>query len=101
MSMQFRWETVGRLIIYWVFHTVKHFTKALREAVFFHCLTSDACWSLQLEGSVLGTTDPRLCSQCADDAMAALHGHMVNGVRMKVMLADPPREVSHKRPRTY
>ncbi|XP_030234810.1 RNA-binding protein 45 [Gadus morhua] len=39
--------------------------------------------------------------QCADDAMAALHGHMVNGVRMKVMLADPPREESHKRPRTY
>ncbi|KAM3862693.1 RNA-binding protein 45 [Diretmus argenteus] len=39
--------------------------------------------------------------QCADDAMAALHGRMVNGVRMKVMLADPPREESHKRPRTY
>ncbi|KAG7283516.1 hypothetical protein CRUP_012576 [Coryphaenoides rupestris] len=39
--------------------------------------------------------------QCADEAMAALHGHMVNGVRMKVMLADPPREESHKRPRTY
>lgn len=39
--------------------------------------------------------------QCADDAMAALHGHVVNGVKMKVMLADPPREESHKRPRTY
>ncbi|KAM4607247.1 RNA-binding protein 45 isoform 1-T3 [Polymixia lowei] len=39
--------------------------------------------------------------QCADEAMAALHGRVVNGVRMKVMLADPPREESHKRPRTY
>ncbi|XP_071370630.1 RNA-binding protein 45 [Centroberyx affinis] len=39
--------------------------------------------------------------QCADEALAALHGRMVNGVRMKVMLADPPREESHKRPRTY
>ncbi|XP_028278822.1 RNA-binding protein 45 isoform X3 [Parambassis ranga] len=39
--------------------------------------------------------------QCADEAMAALHGHVVNGVKMKVMLADPPREESHKRPRTY
>nr|XP_061794732.1 RNA-binding protein 45-like isoform X2 [Nerophis lumbriciformis] len=39
--------------------------------------------------------------QCADDAMAALHGHTVNGVKMKVMLADPPREESHKRLRTY
>ncbi|XP_069574945.1 RNA-binding protein 45 isoform X2 [Brachyistius frenatus] len=39
--------------------------------------------------------------QCADDAMAALHGRIVNGVKMKVMLADPPREESHKRPRTY
>lgn len=39
--------------------------------------------------------------QCADDAMAALHGQVVNGVKMKVMLADPPREESHKRPRTY
>uniref|UniRef100_A0A3P8YZ58 RRM domain-containing protein n=1 Tax=Esox lucius TaxID=8010 RepID=A0A3P8YZ58_ESOLU len=40
----------------------------------------------------------------ADEAMAALHGKVVNGVRMKVMLADPPREPreeSHKRPRTY
>ncbi|AWP14584.1 putative RNA-binding protein 45 isoform 2 [Scophthalmus maximus] len=34
-------------------------------------------------------------------AMAALHGRVVNGVKMKVMLADPPREESHKRPRTY
>ena len=39
--------------------------------------------------------------QSADDAMAMLHGRVVNGVRMKVMLADPPREESHKRPRTY
>ncbi|KAM7385253.1 hypothetical protein PAMP_001342 [Pampus punctatissimus] len=39
--------------------------------------------------------------QCADEAMAALHTRVVNGVKMKVMLADPPREESHKRPRTY
>ncbi|KAI9514926.1 hypothetical protein NQZ68_029773 [Dissostichus eleginoides] len=39
--------------------------------------------------------------QCADDALAALHGRIVNGVKLKVMLADPPREESHKRPRTY
>uniref|UniRef100_A0A3Q0RMT4 RNA binding motif protein 45 n=1 Tax=Amphilophus citrinellus TaxID=61819 RepID=A0A3Q0RMT4_AMPCI len=39
--------------------------------------------------------------QCADEAMAVLHGRVVNGVKMKVMLADPPREESHKRPRTY
>uniref|UniRef100_A0A3B3ZBF0 RRM domain-containing protein n=1 Tax=Periophthalmus magnuspinnatus TaxID=409849 RepID=A0A3B3ZBF0_9GOBI len=39
--------------------------------------------------------------QCADEAMAMLHGRFVNGVKMKVMLADPPREESHKRPRTY
>ncbi|XP_028325386.1 RNA-binding protein 45 [Gouania willdenowi] len=39
--------------------------------------------------------------KCADDAMAALHGQVVNGVKMKVMLADPPREESHKRARTY
>ncbi|XP_078478920.1 RNA-binding protein 45 [Lampetra planeri] len=38
---------------------------------------------------------------CADEAMAALHGRVVNGVKMKVMLADPPREESHKRLRTY
>ncbi|KAM4591484.1 RNA-binding protein 45 isoform 2-T2 [Odontesthes bonariensis] len=39
--------------------------------------------------------------QCADEALAVLHGRVVNGVKMKVMLADPPREESHKRPRTY
>uniref|UniRef100_A0A3B5MH92 RRM domain-containing protein n=1 Tax=Xiphophorus couchianus TaxID=32473 RepID=A0A3B5MH92_9TELE len=39
--------------------------------------------------------------QCADEAMAVLHGRIVNGVKMKVMLADPPREESHKRARTY
>ncbi|TWW78436.1 RNA-binding protein 45 [Takifugu flavidus] len=39
--------------------------------------------------------------QCADEAMSVLNGRMVNGVRMKVMLADPPREESHKRLRTY
>ncbi|XP_072292685.1 RNA-binding protein 45 isoform X2 [Eucyclogobius newberryi] len=39
--------------------------------------------------------------QCADDAMAALHGRFVNGVKLKVMLADPPREESHKRARIY
>ncbi|KAM9345504.1 RNA-binding protein 45 [Symphorus nematophorus] len=39
--------------------------------------------------------------QCADEAMAVLHGRVVNGVKMKVMLADPPREESHKRLRTY
>lgn len=39
--------------------------------------------------------------QCADEAMALLHGRTVNGVKMKVMLADPPREESHKRLRTY
>ncbi|XP_030642959.1 RNA-binding protein 45 [Chanos chanos] len=37
----------------------------------------------------------------ANDAMAALHGKVVNGVKMKVMLADPPKEESHKRQRTY
>lgn len=37
----------------------------------------------------------------ANDAMAAMHGKVVNGVKMKVMLADPPREESHKRQRTY
>ncbi|XP_072541904.1 RNA-binding protein 45 [Salminus brasiliensis] len=37
----------------------------------------------------------------ASDAMAALHGKVVNGVKMKVMLADPPKEESHKRQRTY
>ncbi|XP_068597392.1 RNA-binding protein 45 [Brachionichthys hirsutus] len=39
--------------------------------------------------------------QCADEAMSVLHGRVVNGVKMKVMLADPPREESHKRLRTY
>ncbi|XP_029306441.1 RNA-binding protein 45 [Cottoperca gobio] len=39
--------------------------------------------------------------QCADEALDALHGRVINGVKMKVMLADPPREESHKRPRTY
>ncbi|XP_031415040.1 RNA-binding protein 45 isoform X2 [Clupea harengus] len=37
----------------------------------------------------------------ANEAMAALHGKVVNGVKMKVMLADPPKEESHKRQRTY
>ncbi|XP_066543806.1 RNA-binding protein 45 isoform X2 [Amia ocellicauda] len=37
----------------------------------------------------------------ANDAMAALHGKVVNGVKLKVMLADPPKEESHKRQRTY
>ncbi|XP_037128046.1 RNA-binding protein 45 [Syngnathus acus] len=39
--------------------------------------------------------------QCANEAMAMLHSRVVNGVKMKVMLADPPREESHKRLRTY
>lgn len=37
----------------------------------------------------------------ANDAMSTLHGKVVNGVKMKVMLADPPKEESHKRQRTY
>lgn len=37
----------------------------------------------------------------AHDAIALLHGKVVNGVKMKVMLADPPKEESHKRQRTY
>ncbi|XP_062862594.1 RNA-binding protein 45 isoform X2 [Trichomycterus rosablanca] len=37
----------------------------------------------------------------ANDAMATLHGKVVNGVKLKVMLADPPKEESHKRQRTY
>ncbi|XP_056125891.1 RNA-binding protein 45 [Rhinichthys klamathensis goyatoka] len=37
----------------------------------------------------------------AHDAIALLHGRVVNGVKMKVMLADPPKEESHKRQRTY
>ncbi|XP_068183427.1 RNA-binding protein 45 [Antennarius striatus] len=39
--------------------------------------------------------------QCADEAMSVLNLRVVNGVKMKVMLADPPREESHKRLRTY
>uniref|UniRef100_A0A3Q2QMW0 RNA binding motif protein 45 n=1 Tax=Fundulus heteroclitus TaxID=8078 RepID=A0A3Q2QMW0_FUNHE len=39
--------------------------------------------------------------QSATEAMALLHGRTVNGVKLKVMLADPPREESHKRLRTY
>ncbi|CAG00334.1 unnamed protein product, partial [Tetraodon nigroviridis] len=39
--------------------------------------------------------------QCADEAMSVLNGRVVNGVKLKVMLADPPREESHKRLRTY
>uniref|UniRef100_A0A8D0GNF2 RNA binding motif protein 45 n=1 Tax=Sphenodon punctatus TaxID=8508 RepID=A0A8D0GNF2_SPHPU len=37
----------------------------------------------------------------ASDAIAALHGKTVNGVRLKVMLADSPREESNKRQRTH
>ncbi|XP_062389851.1 RNA-binding protein 45 isoform X1 [Sardina pilchardus] len=37
----------------------------------------------------------------ANDAIAAMHMKVVNGVKMKVMLADPPKEESHKRQRTY
>lgn len=37
----------------------------------------------------------------ANDAIALLHGKVINGVKMKVMLADPPKEESHKRQRTY
>ncbi|XP_051566453.1 RNA-binding protein 45 [Myxocyprinus asiaticus] len=37
----------------------------------------------------------------AHDAIVMLHGKVVNGVKMKVMLADPPKEESHKRQRTY
>ncbi|KAG2459648.1 RNA-binding protein 45 [Polypterus senegalus] len=37
----------------------------------------------------------------ASDAIAALHGKVVNGVRLKVMPADPQKEESHKRQRTY
>lgn len=46
-------------------------------------------------------SNPINLPQCADEAMSVLNGRMVNGVRMKVMLADPPREESHKRLRTY
>ncbi|EAX11045.1 developmentally regulated RNA-binding protein 1, isoform CRA_b [Homo sapiens] len=37
----------------------------------------------------------------ANDAIATLHGKILNGVRLKVMLADSPREESNKRQRTY
>ncbi len=37
----------------------------------------------------------------AHDAIALLHGKVINGIKMKVMLADPPKEESHKRQRTY
>ncbi|XP_072903235.1 RNA-binding protein 45 [Hemitrygon akajei] len=37
----------------------------------------------------------------ATNAMDILHGKVVNGVKLKVMLADPPREESHKRQRTH
>ncbi|XP_059355521.1 RNA-binding protein 45-like [Carassius carassius] len=37
----------------------------------------------------------------AHEAIALLHGKVINGIKMKVMLADPPKEESHKRQRTY
>ncbi|XP_053327172.1 RNA-binding protein 45 [Spea bombifrons] len=37
----------------------------------------------------------------ANDAIAALHGKMVNGVKLKVMQAESPRDESNKRQRTY
>lgn len=37
----------------------------------------------------------------AGDAITALHGKILNGVRLKVMLADSPREEAKKRQRTY
>nr|XP_036856135.1 RNA-binding protein 45 [Manis javanica] len=37
----------------------------------------------------------------ANDAITTLHGKILNGVRLKVMLADSPREDSNKRQRTY
>ncbi|XP_026074369.1 RNA-binding protein 45-like [Carassius auratus] len=37
----------------------------------------------------------------AYNAIALLHGKVINGVKMKVLLADPPKEESHKRQRTY
>ncbi|XP_073927266.1 RNA-binding protein 45 isoform X2 [Castor canadensis] len=37
----------------------------------------------------------------ANDAIATLHGKILNGVRLKVMLAESPREESNKRQRTY
>ncbi|XP_069472214.1 RNA-binding protein 45 isoform X2 [Ambystoma mexicanum] len=38
---------------------------------------------------------------CANDAITALHGKIVNGVKLKVMLADSPTRESSKRQRTY
>ncbi|MGH0164701.1 UNVERIFIED_CONTAM: hypothetical protein FKN15_055471 [Acipenser sinensis] len=37
----------------------------------------------------------------ANEAMITLHGKVINGVKLKVMLADPPKEESHKRQRIY
>ncbi|KAM6174696.1 LOW QUALITY PROTEIN: RNA-binding protein 45-like [Erethizon dorsatum] len=37
----------------------------------------------------------------ANDAISTLHGKILNGVRLKVMLADSPKEESNKRQRTY
>ncbi|XP_075465096.1 RNA-binding protein 45 [Ascaphus truei] len=37
----------------------------------------------------------------ADEAIATLHGKTVNGVKMKVMEAESPRDESNKRQRTY
>ncbi|XP_019336144.1 RNA-binding protein 45 isoform X2 [Alligator mississippiensis] len=37
----------------------------------------------------------------ANNAITALHGKVVNGVRLKVRLADSPTEESNKRQRTY
>ncbi|KAM4698576.1 RNA-binding protein 45 [Rhinophrynus dorsalis] len=37
----------------------------------------------------------------ANEAIATLHGKMVNGVKLKVMQAESPRDESNKRQRTY
>lgn len=37
----------------------------------------------------------------ASEAITALHGKIVNGVRLKVRLADSPPEEPNKRQRTY
>ncbi|XP_006012349.1 RNA-binding protein 45 [Latimeria chalumnae] len=37
----------------------------------------------------------------ANDAITAIHGKVINGVKLKVMLADPPKEESYKRQRTH
>lgn len=37
----------------------------------------------------------------ASEAITALHGKIVNGVRLKVRLADSPSEEPNKRQRTY